>query len=231
MVIARTDAAHKKLVDEFREPRSAENLRRAAARKAKRRERHDRPSRRARSAPPLAHDRAPPRRTRSAHGLASAACGWTDSLWSKRICTRAGPTRFACTFQRWDVRWWATPCTARRGRSVWARSCFRRSNRNFLHAARLAFRASARPAKSSTFARAAAGGTGGISENAGQSGRTRIRMQIDAQLERVPIIAAMKACAFPSVFSLLVFGLASLPASVVRRKLGAPADSFSAVAG
>ena len=116
MVVARNDAAHRALAEQFRARTVQQDIYRSASRAPGARCRNDRAADRARSAAPHAHDRAargmaaPPRPT------GACCCAWGISRWSRPSRAPGARTRFARISPPRAIRWWATRSTARRGR-------------------------------------------------------------------------------------------------------------------
>ena len=205
MVIARNRRRSRKLVEDFRDAQVEKTYVALLARKMQRRNGHDRPARRARSAPPLAHDGAPPRRPRSPHGLARAPAA--RRVHAVEADLHTGRThQIRVHFSALGAPSWATRSTARRGRSASGASFLPPLGRNFLHAARVAFdhprtekRIEVRaplPPELVAYLRAL-GRVGEIADPA----------VIDAALKELPIITRVKAphpIAVPSVSFLAV---------------------------
>ena len=138
LIVARTNAAHRKLVEEFRERHVQKTYVALLHGRVK--------GEKGTIDLPVARDLH--RRSRMTARRREGREARTD--WRVRLRLGAftlveanlhtgGPTRFAFTFQRWVAPWSAIRCTARRARNASVRSCFPPLDRNFLHAARLAF--------------------------------------------------------------------------------------------
>ena len=127
LVVARNDAAHRALADQFRARTVHKTYIALAARPPGARRRQHRAADRPRPAPAHAHDRAAAHGARSAHRLARAAAPGKLHAGRGRAAHRPHASDSRALRGHRPPAWWATRSTARRSERAPAASCFRRS--------------------------------------------------------------------------------------------------------
>ena len=126
LLVAKNDAAHRRLAAQFAGRRGTKDLPGAGAGRSEAGERTDRAPDRARSGASHAHDGAPGGGPRGVERVSRAAAIRAGSRSWRCASAPGARTRSACTWRASSIRWWATRCTARRrSRSSGATSCMR----------------------------------------------------------------------------------------------------------